>query len=88
MAIIVNIDDTRFNTTVEDLNDRLSNVLNDRDMIRYPLAERVDWMNEAVIAIANRQPESQTVTAYVQLETGCKQLLPEGGVKVLRDCDK
>lgn len=55
MAIIVNIDDTRFKTTVEDINDRLSNILNDVDMIRYPYAERIDWMNEPI--------SSTTVTA-------------------------
>lgn len=83
MTIIVNIDNTRFKTTVDDLNRRLSNILNDEDMIRYTLAERIDWMNEAVVAIANRQPEAQVVTAYLQLEAGAKQLLPEDGVKVL-----
>lgn len=83
MAIIINIEDARFKTTVEDINDRLSNILNDVDMIRYPHSERIDWMNEAIVAIANRQPESQTVTAYLQLDSGSKQTLPEGGVKVL-----
>lgn len=83
MPIIINTDEIAFKTSVSDLNSRLSNVLNDEDMIRYPFAERIDWMNEAVIAIANRQPQSQTVTGYLQLDGGCKQILPHQAVKLL-----
>lgn len=49
MAIIINIDDA-INTMVDDLNRRLSNILNDEDTIRYLLAERIDWMNEADVS--------------------------------------
>ena len=83
MPIIINIDETAFKTSVSDLNSRLSNILNDEDMIRYPFAERIDWMNEAVVAIANRQPQSQTTTGFLQLDDGCKQILPQEAVKLL-----
>ena len=83
MPIIININETSFKTSVRDLNSRLSSILNDEDMIRYQLAERIDWMNEAVIAIANRQPQSQTVTGFLQLDEGCKQILPQEAVKLL-----
>lgn len=83
MPIIINIDKTAFKTSVSDLNSRLSNILNDEDMIRYPFAERIDWMNEAVVAIANRQPQSQTTTGFLQLDDGCKQILPQEAVKLL-----
>lgn len=83
MPIIINIDETAFKTSVSDLNSRLSNVLNDEDMTRYTFAERIDWMNEAVVAIANRQPQSQTTTGLLQLDDGCKQILPQEAVKLL-----
>lgn len=83
MAIIINIDITKYNTNVEDINRRLSNILNDDDMIRYTFAERIDWMNEAVVAIATRQPQSQTVTGHLQLDDGCKQIMPQEAVKLL-----
>ena len=83
MPIIINIDETSFKTSVSDLNRRLSNILNDEDMIRYTFAERIDWMNEAVVAIANRQPQSQTTTGLLQLDEGCKQVMPQEAVKLL-----
>ena len=70
--------------TVNQISTRAWNVLNDPAATRWPLAEFIDWTNDASREIALAQPESSTVIANLALVAGTKQTLPARSIMLAR----
>lgn len=83
MTIIIDYPGTdNLATRVSEINSRVSAILNDGDAerMRWPLEERMDWINDAVSEIALVRPAAVARTARATLKYGAHQELPEDGL--------
>lgn len=62
---------------------RVSMLLQDTTNIRWPLAELLDWLNDAQREIVLLKPNASTTNTAVQLAAGTKQTLPADGVSLI-----
>jgi len=62
---------------------RVSELLNDSDLVRWTEPELVYWVNEGIKQIVILLPEASAVTKEIQLVTGTKQSLPSDGVRLI-----
>lgn len=58
---------------------RTDDLLNDESRIRWPLLERVRWINEAMGAIINRRPSAFAKSVVHSLSAGTAQTIPATG---------
>jgi len=70
---------------VADVLARTDDMLNDVDRTRWPAAERIRYMNDALDAILIRRPAAFANRVVHDLAAGTAQALPAGGVQFL-DC--
>lgn len=68
---------------VADIDARLSAILNDEERIRWPLPERIAWINDAASEIVIIRPPAHSVTEVVELEEGALQYAPEQALLLL-----
>lgn len=68
---------------VADIDLRLSAILNDEDRLRWPLDERLAWINDAAAEIVLVRPAAGAKTADIELVEGVYQTVPDGGLQVL-----
>lgn len=68
---------------VAEIDSRLSAILNDADRIRWPLEERIAWINDAASEIVIARPPAHSVTDIVELVEGALQYAPESALQLL-----
>lgn len=68
---------------VAEIDLRLGAILNDEDRIRWPLDERLAWINDAAAEIVLIRPPAGSKTEEVELVEGAYQTIPEEGLQVL-----
>lgn len=68
---------------VADVLKRTDDLLTDADRVRWPVAERIRWMNEAMGAIMTRRPQAFAKVAVVPLAGGTLQEIPDDGSQLL-----
>lgn len=66
-----------------DIIRRASIVLNDEDMVRWPLAELIAWLNDGAAEVVVRRPAARAVIDTIELVEGCLQVLPEGCIELM-----
>lgn len=67
--------------TVGDLFRRISTLLNDNDAVRWPLPERLDWLNDGAIRVCAAKPNANTSELTLLLSstgTGARRTLTPG----------
>jgi hypothetical protein len=64
---------------VGDILSRTDDLLNDEDRVRWPVEERIRWMNDALGAILVRKPGALGKREVVALVAGTYQTIPESG---------
>lgn len=65
--------------TGKEIMERADDLLNDADRTRWPLAERADWINEAVKAVILAKPSASSETTVITLSAGTLQSVPQSG---------
>jgi hypothetical protein len=68
---------------VADVLTRTDDLLTDKDRIRWPVDERIRWMNEAMAAILTRRPQAFATTQVMTLAPGTAQAIPGEGSQLL-----
>jgi hypothetical protein len=68
---------------VADVLTRTDDLLTDEDRTRWPVEERIRWMNEAMGAILTRRPQAFARTEFMALAQGTAQTIPGGGSQLL-----
>lgn len=68
---------------VTDIDVRLSAILNDEERIRWPLEERLAWINDAAAEIVLVRPAAGATVAEMELEAGVYQSIPDDGLQLL-----
>ncbi|WP_421849914.1 DUF6682 family protein [Oricola sp.] len=63
----------------KEIIERADGLLSDADHTRWPLAERADWINEAVRAIILAKPSASSQTTVIALNAGTLQAIPQTG---------
>jgi hypothetical protein len=86
MAIVLDYDpslDLSAGISVAGILARTDDILLDADRVRWPLDERLRWINEAAGAIIVRRPQARARTLVASLEGGSLQQLPDAGCQFL-----
>lgn len=68
---------------VADIDMRLSAILNDEDHIRWPLDERLAWINDAAAEIVLVRPAAGARVETIDLVAGVYQTIPADGLQLL-----
>lgn len=68
---------------LSELVEKVAELLNDVDMVRWTQPEIAYWLNEGVKQIVILLPESNAITQEIQLVEGTKQSLPADGVRLI-----
>ena len=79
MPIILEYSGTRRTLQMPAISSRCSDLLNDADLLRWPLVERIRWANEAMGAIMMRRPAAFAVREVMVLREGSYQAIPLNG---------
>lgn len=66
-----------------DIISRVGEILQDRDHIRWPIAELLQWMNDGASEIIVRRPGARAVSGVFALVDGTRQEIPMRGVMLL-----
>lgn len=66
-----------------DIISRVGEILQDRDHIRWPIAELLQWMNDGASEIIVRRPGARAVAGLIELKAGTRQQIPTQGVMLL-----
>ncbi|KDR25960.1 DUF6682 family protein [Caballeronia zhejiangensis] len=69
--------------TVQDVIDRTSDVLNDVDLLRWKLEERLRWIHDALREIATRKPSAMEQTSVWTLVAGTRQTVPDDSLRLI-----
>lgn len=69
--------------TVSNIVTRAASHLNDVNHVRWSVAELVEHVNEAMAVIVALKPNTNAVTAEIQLVEGTKQDIPSDGVRLI-----
>ena len=62
--------------SMQAVSDRVGDLLLDEDLVRWPIAERIRWANEAMGAILSRRPAALARRAVHTLALGTYQTIP------------
>lgn len=65
--------------SMQAVSDRVSDLLLDADLVRWPVAERIRWANESMGAILSRRPAALARRSVVSLVAGSYQTIPADG---------
>lgn len=71
------------NTTVSQLLQNATIVVQDKTNIHWTQEELISWLNEAYQQIVLLRPDANSDTIDVSLDAGTKQSIPDGGVSLI-----
>ncbi|MBB76628.1 MAG: hypothetical protein CMJ75_19145 [Planctomycetaceae bacterium] len=83
MAIIVNVLQGETVLPAADVVRKCGMLLQDEKHVRWPVAELIDWINEAVRAIVNIRHAAGERRVVLSLESGARQTLPISCIQLM-----
>lgn len=69
--------------TAKDIIDRVSFILKDPENVRWSRSEVLSYVNEAQVAVVRMEPSANKVRAFIKLQEGTLQKLPEDAMCLL-----
>lgn len=69
--------------TAASVIDRVSTLLQDKDHIRWPVAELLLWITDAQREVGSYKPDALVTTGVVPMVAGTKQSLPSNGIALI-----